>query len=100
MTAVEVLNCLLMVRLFDKTLRFKKGGLVTLNSVRRGQWLANMDVTVTGVWLGRLNANRHNYLSPTSQVKRVCQNLLEFLFIRNDVISGQHGHHAGRGARA
>ena len=70
-------------------------GLVRLDALGRRQCLANVNIPVAGGGLRWLDANGDDGLPTAGQVKCVRQNLLELLFVWDDVVGREHGHDAG-----
>ena len=85
------------VRFLDESSRLVKSRFVAFGTFRGRQRLANLNVTVAGGRLGRFDADCHNGLFPTGQIKPVREDLLKFLFARNHMIRRQHRHHGRRG---
>ena len=80
--------------------RGKKWSCISSRPAAAAMRLANLNVTVAGGRLRRLDADGHNRPAAAGQVKCVGQDLLEFLRVGNDVVGGQHRHDAGGGTRA
>ena len=96
---VQIFHRAIEVRFLDELLGALEQGLVTLHAVRRGQRLADADVAVAGIRFGGPDADGDDGLTARGQIEGVRENLLELFLIGDDVVGGQHSHHAGRGAR-
>src|SRR2546423_14731610 len=77
LTAIDIFQCFVEIRLLFELFGPMKHGLVTLDTRRRRQGLAYFDVTIGGLRSFRRNSNSDDSLSPAGQVTGVGQNLLK-----------------------
>ena len=98
LAAIEVFQGLVELGFLDKLFRFEEGRFVGLDSLRRGQDVADADVTITGGRLGGLDADGDNDLAAPGQIKGIGQHLLEFFLLGDDLVGGQDGHDGAGGA--
>jgi hypothetical protein len=82
----------------DELFGFEESGFVGLDALRRGQGVAQANVAEAGGRFGGLDADGDNELPAPGQIKRVGQDLLEFLFLSNDMVGRQDGHDGAGGA--
>ena len=100
LTAVDVFERSFVIRFLHEPFGLVENGFGFLRAGGRGQFRAGVNVAVTGFRTGRFDADGHDRLTLRGDIKGVGQNLLELFRIRNDVVGGQHGHHARGRTRA
>src|SRR5204863_9007967 len=86
LSAADIFESLVEIGLFDELFRAGKSRLVTFDPLRRRQRFAHANITVAGSRFGRLDADGDNCLPAAGQIKGIAENLLEFFFLRDDVI--------------
>src|SRR5687767_9592862 len=69
--AVHLLERSIEVWFFDEPFRAEKSRLVALRALGRRERFADVDITITGIGFGGLDADRDNHLAAAGEIERI-----------------------------